>query len=150
MDQSCYVNRLDQNQCLLILTNIIVWKRKDQVDCMPNVRVETSFQINSDSLENIYNLFQQIKQALRKALFGGIFFQFSKQRMRLPSMESQQDHRKADEEKQAGLGDGRVFFCLFVCFYNFVPHKTILGGGGGHNPKTQGLSIYLAETIFFI
>lgn len=65
-------------------------------------------------------------------------------------MESQQDHRKADEEKQAGLGDGTVFFCLFVCFYNFVPHKTILGGGGGHNSKTQGLSIYLAETIFFI
>lgn len=63
MDRSHYVNRLDHNQYLLILTNIVVWRWKEQVDCMPNVRVETSFQINSNRLENIYSLFQLIKQS---------------------------------------------------------------------------------------
>lgn len=114
MDRSCYVNRLDHNQYLLILTNIVVWRWKEQVDCLPNARVKISFQINSNSLGNIYNLFHLIRQSFWKAVFGDIFLVFHviKLRMRLLSMESQQDHRKADTEKQTGLGVGEVFFIV--------------------------------------
>lgn len=91
---------------------------------MPNVRVETSFQINSGSLGNIYSLLKEIKQSLWKAGFGGIFLAFHviKPTMRLPAMELQYNHRKADKENQAGFGGyGGVF-------YSSMWHKTIFRG----------------------
>lgn len=68
-------------------------------------------------------------------------FRVIKPRVRLPSMESQRDHRKADEEKQACLGDRGVFF---IVLYHTKPSL------GGTQIKNTGLKYILGRNYFFI